>query len=190
MYRNKMSNTAIHKSKDKKRKGGAGAENEYARRLKSLDENEDVPLGRITKMLRADRFMVTYYDAAKRQVVEVQSGVVDRNIQRLKPSVGNYVVPVESGGKYEIYLVLNDEDARRRSKRIHSSILNMSSSGSSEFDDLGIEFTNEEAPEPEVKETEEEKKNKRDKVAKHVERVVRLEADASDGDGEVDVDNI
>lgn len=184
-----MPSKAIHKSKDKKRKGGAGAEYEYARRLQSLDESEDIPIGRITKMLRADRFMVTYYDAAKKQTVEVQTGVVDRNIQRLKPDVGNYVVPVESGrDRYEIYLVLTDEDARRRSERIPRSILNFSFTGSSQYEDVGIEFETDELPTSEAKKAEEEKKNKKDKIGKHVERVIREEVDGSDD--EVDVDNI
>lgn len=184
-----MPHAAIHKSKDKKRKGAAGAEHEYARRLQSLDENEDVPIGRITKMLRADRFLVTYYDATKKQTLEIQTGVVDRNIQRLKPDVGNYVVPVESGkGKYEIFLVLNDDDARRRSQRIPSSILNFTFTGTSTYDDVGIEFETDELPVAEAKAAEDAKKDKRDKVGKHVERVIRLEKDGSDDD--VDVDNI
>lgn len=163
---------AIHKSKEKKRKGGAGAENEYARRLQSLDENKDVPIGRITKMLRADRFMVTFYDTNKRQIIEVQAVVVDKNIQRLKPGVGHCVVPVESGkDKFEIYLVLNDEDARRRSDRIPKQILNVSFAGSSTNEDVGIEFETEDAVEV-SNQTEEEKRNKRDKIGKHVERVL------------------
>lgn len=188
-----MPHTAVHKSKDKKRKGGAGAENEYARRLQSLDENVDVPIGRITKMLRADRFMITYYDPVKKQLVEVQAGVVDRNIQRLKPDVGNYIVPVESGkDKYEIFTVLTDEDARRRSQRIHKNILNFSfTSSTTQSDDVGIEFeVEEQIPESESKQGEEVKYNKRDKVGKHVERVVREENDRVDGDDDVNVDDI
>ena len=185
-----MPNTAVHKSKDKKRKGAAGADIEYARRLQSLDENGDAPIGRITKMLRADRFMVTFYDADKKQIVEVQAGVVDRNVQRLKPDVGNYAVPVASGTKYEIFLVLRDEDARRRSERIHKSILNISPTGGDANDDVGIEFVDEEVPnEFEEKPGEPEKKNKRDKVGKHVDRVVREENDVGDDD-DVNVDDI
>jgi hypothetical protein len=180
----KMPHAAIHKSKDKKRKGNAGAENEYFRRLQSLDETEDTPIGRITKMLRADRFMVTFYDTSKKQTIEVQAGVVDRNIQRLKPSVGSYVIPVQAGSKYEIYLVLTDEDARRRSDRIPSSILNVTFTGTaSQYDDLGIEFEADDPPESETTATLEEKKAKKDKVGKHVERAVREEND-------VDVVNI
>ena len=169
-----MPHAAIHKSKEKKRKGGAGAENEYARRLTNLDENKDVPIGRITKMLRADRFLVTFYNTEKRQIIEVQAAVVDKNIQRLKPDVGHYVVPVESASeKYEIYLVLNDEDARRRSERIPKQILNVSFAGSATNEDVGIEFDSEEVIDPfAAKLTEEEKKSKRDKLGKHVERVL------------------
>ncbi len=185
-----MPNTAIHKSKDKKRKGAAGADIEYARRLQSLDENGDAPIGRITKMLRADRFMVTFYDVDKKQTVEVQAGVVDRNVQRLKPDVGNYVVPVASGTKYEIFLVLRDEDARRRSERIPKNILNISATGGEQADDCGIEFEEEEVPnEFEAKPGEPEKKNKKDKVGKHVERVIREENDGGDDD-DVNVDDI
>ena len=167
-----MPQVAIHKSKEKKRKGGAGAENEYARRLQNLDENKDTPIGRITKMLRADRFMVTFYDISKKQIIEVQAAVVDKNIQRLKPNAGHYVVPVEaSKEKFEIYLVLNDEDARRRSDRIPKQILNVSFAGSSTNDDVGIVFEAEDAVEV-SNETEEEKRNKRDKIGKHIERVL------------------
>lgn len=185
-----MPHAAVHKSKDKKRKGGAGAENEYARRLVNLDENKDVPIGRITKMLRADRFLVSFYDTAKKQTVEVQAGVVDRNVQRLKPDVGSYVVPVESGNKYEIYLVLSDEDARRRSERIPKNILNISFAGTAgQNDDVGIEFVDEEVEDPfATKPTEEEKRDKKDKASKHVERVVREENDR-DGD-DVNIDDI
>lgn len=183
-----MPHAAVHKSKDKKRKGNAGAENEYARRLQSLDENGDVPIGRITKILRADRFMVTFYDADKKQSVEVQASVVDRNILRLKPDLGNYVVPVLSGSNYEIFLVLSDEDARRRSSRIPKNILNFTFTGTTnQYEDVGIEFEAEELPESESKETEEEKRNKRDKVSKHVERLVREE---NDRDDDVNVDDI
>jgi len=184
LERSKMPPAAIHKSKDKKRKGGAGAENEYARRLQNLDENLDVPLGRITKMLRADRFLVSFYDTDKRQLVEVQASIVDRNIQRLKPEVGSCIVPVESGkDKYEIYLVLTEEDARRRTERIPKQLLNITTAGSSKDDDCGIEFEAEELIMPD-KETDQEKKDKRDKAAKHVERVIREEND------EVNVDDI
>ena len=184
-----MPHAAVHKSKDKKRKGNAGAEQEYARRLQSLDENADVTIGRITKILRADRFMVTFYDATKKQTIEVQASVVDRNIQRLKPDLGSYVVPVASGTKYEIFLVLSDEDARRRSTRIPKNILNFTFTGSTtQYEDVGIEFDAEDLPESELKETEEEKRNKRDKVSKHVERIVREENDRDDE--EVNVDDI
>ena len=186
-----MPSTAVHKSKDKKRKGAAGADIEYVRRLQSLDDSGEVPIGRITKMLRADRFMVTFYDAAKKQTVEVQAGVVDRNVQRLKPDVGSFVVPVESGNKYEIFLVLRDEDARRRSERIPKNILNVTFTGTpNQYDDVGIEFEADEASESEVKEGEAEKKNKRDKVGKHVERVVREENDVVEDTGDVNIDDI
>jgi hypothetical protein len=182
-----MPHAAIHKSKDKKRKGAAGAEQEYTRRLQSLDENEDVPIGRITKMLRADRFLVTFYDKSKKQTVEVQAGVVDRNIQRLKPDVGHYIVPVEAGNKFEIFLVLTDEDARRRSQRIPKNILNVTFTGTtSQYDDVGIEFEADDPPESETTGTQDEKKAKKDKVGKHVERVVREENDGED----VNIDDI
>lgn len=184
-----MPHAAVHKSKEKKRKGGAGAENEYARRLQSLDENEDVPIGRITKILRSDRFKVNFYDTSTKQTLEIEASVVDRNIQRLKPDLGNYVVPVPSGSKYEIFLVLTDEDARRRSERIPKSILNFTFTGSTnQYEDLGVEFADEELPEEEGKESEEQKKSKKDKVSKHVERVVREENDGVDD--EVNVDDI
>ena len=175
----KMPHAAVHKSKDKKRKGAAGAEFEYARRLQAVD-GDDVPIGRITKMLRADRFMVTFYDADKKQIVEVQAGVVDRNVQRLKPNLGSFIVPVESGkNKYEIFMVLSDEDARRRSDRVHKSILNFSyGGGSTEFADCGIDF---EADDDETssKTNEDDKTNKKDKVGKHVERVLLADEDVN-----------
>jgi ribosomal protein S25 len=186
----KMPHAAVHKSKEKKRKGAGGAENEYARRLQNLDENLDVPIGRITKMLRADRFLVSFYDIDKKQTIEVQAGVVDRNVERLKPNVGSYVVPVESGSKYEIYLVLSDEDARRRSERIPKNILNVSFTGTAnQNDDLGIEFVEEEVEDPfAAKPTGEDKKDKKDKGPKHVERVVREENDRDNE--EVNIDDI
>lgn len=173
-----MPHAAVHKSKDKKRKGAAGAEYEYARRLQAVDGDE-VPIGRITKMLRADRFMVTFYDAAKKQIVEVQAGVVDRNVQRLKPSVGSFIVPVESGkNKYEIFMVLSEEDARRRSDRVHKSILNFSyGGGSTELTECGIEFEAED--ETESKANEDEKTTKKDKIGKHVERVLLADEDVN-----------
>lgn len=187
-----MPHAAVHKSKEKKRKGAAGAEQEYARRLQSLDENEDVSIGRITKRLHTDRFMIAFYDLDKKQTVEVQANIVDRNIQRLRPDVGNYIIPVKQGSKFEIFLVLTDEDARRRSKRIPRNILNISFTGDSananaNDNDYGIEFEETGMPDPEEESgTQEERKAKKEKVSKHTARVIREENDTDD----VDVDEI
>ncbi len=185
-----MPHAAVHKSKQKsKSRSAGGVEYEYARRLHAVDEDEDVPIGRITKIENArDRAVITFYDAKKKQIVEVRAGIPDKNIQRLGPSVGSYIVPVESGkNKYEIFLILSDEDARRRTDRVHKSILNFSYGGGSSstiHDDCGIEFEAEEESKPE---STEEVKSKKDKVSKHTERLLREEVD--DGD-DVNVDDI
>ncbi len=181
---------AVHKSKQKsKSRSAGGVEYEYARRLQAVDEDEDVPIGRITKIENArDRAVITFYDANKKQLLEVRAGIPDKNIQRLGPSVGSYIIPVESSkNKYEIFLILKDEDARRRTDRVHKSILNFSYGGGSSstpHDDCGIEFV---ADEEEAKPVETEAvKAKKDKVSKHTERVLREEVD----DDDVNVDEI
>ena len=179
-----MPPAAVHKKNQKKRGGAEAALNEYARRLQAIDEDEDVPIGRITKMLRADRFMVTVYDAKKKHIVEVQAAVVDRNVLRLKPELGNFVVVAESGKNYEIFLVLTDADANQRPERIHKSILHYSVTGGGPDEDVGIEFDYDDKEEE--KEVAEDKKDKKDKVGKHVERVLRADVD----DDDVNVDAI
>lgn len=186
-----MSGKAVHKSQQKKGKSrsAGGAQYEYARRLQSLDENEDVPIGRITKIENArSRVVITFYDPEKKHVVETQASIPDKNIERLGPSVGSYIVPVQSGKNWEVFLILSDEDARRRSDRIHHKIQNISFGGGSNTEvDCGIEFVTEE-DEQKNDVQEEDKKNKKDKVSKHKDRVLRDEHD--DGDDDVDVDNI
>ena len=184
----KMPHSAVHKSKEKKKSKGADAStNEYVKRLRAIDEEEDIPIGRITKMLRADRFMVTIYNPKKKHVEEVQAAVVDRNVQRLKPDVGNFCVIAESGkDKYEIFLPITDSDARARSNRVHESLFRNSLTNAPSDADCGIEFDYSEE-ETETKEVQEEKKNKKDKVSKHVERLIR---DERDGDDDVNVDDI
>ena len=185
----KMPSAAVHKSKQKgKSRSAGGVEYEYARRIQALDEDEDVPIGRITKIENArNRVLVTFYDAAKKQVVEVKASIPDKNIERLGPSVGSFIVPVPSGKNWEIFLILSDEDARRRSSRIHKSILNFSFTGNSSADeDCGIEFVAEDEGKPEAESAEEDKKSKKEKLSKHVERVLRQEIN----DDDVDVDNI
>ena len=178
----KMPHAAVHKKNQKKRRGAEAALNEYTRRLQAIDEDDEVPIGRITKMLRADRFMVTIYDTKKKHIVEVQAAVVDRNVLRLKPDLGSFVVVAQSGKTHEIFLVLSDADANARPERIHKSILHYSVTSGAPDEDVGIEFDYEGLEEE--KDVAEDKKDKKDKVGKHVERVLRAEGD------EVDVDNI
>jgi len=177
-----MPHAAVHKKNQKKRRGAEAALSEYSRRLQAIDEDEDVPIGRITKILRADRFMVTIYDPKKKHIVEVQAAAVDRNVQRLKPDLGNFVVVVESGKTYEIFLVLTDADANTRPSRIHKSILHYSVTSGAPDADVGIEFDYDGLDEE--KEVGEDKKDKKEKVSKHVERVLRAD------DEEVNVDAI
>lgn len=185
-----MPQAAVHKSKDKKRKGAASAQNEYSRRLQAFDSDQEIPIGRIVKMLRFDRFLVTFWHEKKRQLLEVQAAVVDKNIERMKPQIGNLVVIVESGKDYEIYLPLKDTDAATRSSRIHKSIQNITSTGTTE-DDGGIVFDygdEEKVVDGVVVPATTENVAKKDKMGKHVERVVREENDEIDDD--VNVDNI
>lgn len=194
--RSKMPHAAVHKSREKKRKGADAPQNEYIRRLRAFDEDkgDGIFVGRITKMLRFDRFLTSIYHPEKRSILEVEAAVVDRNIEKLKPDVGSLVIIVESGRKYEIYLPLRAIDAASRSDRIHDTILN--SKSANQDDDVGIEFTYDD----------EEKKEetvatagatglvaKKDKVGKHTERVLREENDvtATNGaDDDVNIDDI
>ncbi len=185
-----MPHSAVHKSKDKKKSKGVDAStNEYAKRLRAIDEEEDIPIGRITKMLRADRFMVTIYNPKKKHMEEVQAAVVDRNVQRLKPDVGNFCVIAESGkDRYEIFLPMTESDARARSNRVHESLFRHTNGNGLSENDCGIEFAYDEV-EAETKEVQDDKKNKKDKVSKHTERLLRDEKDGVDDD-DVNVDDI
>ncbi len=176
-----MPHAAVHKSKQKsKSRSAGGVEYEYARRLQALDEDEDVPIGRITRIENArDRVVITFYDADKKQIVEVRAGILDKNIQRLGPSVGSFIVPVEaSKNKYEVFLILSDEDARRRKSRVHPTIQNMSYGGGSSAvtqEDCGIEIVADE--DEAATEEAEASKPRKEKVSKHVERILRQELD-------------
>lgn len=194
LYTYKMPPQAVHKSKDKKRRGAGASERDYSRRLQSLDGDTDIPIGRITKMLRFDRFMVAFWHEKKRQLLEVQAAVVDKNVERMKPKVGGLAAIVESGKEYEIYLPLTDTDAAIRSSRIHKSIQHTTSVAGGIDDDAGIEFDYGEegtpivegAPAAAVAAT-----DKKDKKDKHVERVLREENDGSGGEhDDVNVDDI
>lgn len=191
-----MPHAAVHKSREKKRKGADAPQNEYIRRLRSFDEDhgDGIFVGRIVKMLRFDRFLTTIYHPGKRSILEVEAAVVDRNIEKLKPDVGGLAIIVESGKKYEIYLPLRAMDAASRSQRIHETILN--SNSSTNDDDAGIEFAYDDdekkeedgapapAPGPGLV-------AKKDKVGKHTERVLREENDATNGgDDDVNIDDI
>ncbi len=190
-----MPHAAVHKSREKKRKGADAPQNEYIRRLRAFDEDkgDGIFVGRITKMLRFDRFLTSIYHPGKRSILEVEAAVVDRNIEKLKPDVGSIAIIVESGKKYEIYLPLRAVDAAARSDRIHDTILN--SKSANQDDDVGIEFAYDD----------EEKKEddgtaptvttglvaKKDKVGKHTERVLREENDTTTGgDDDVNIDDI
>lgn len=188
-----MPQPAVHKSKDKKRKGAEASGRDYSRRLQAFDEDPEIPIGRITKMLRFDRFMVTFWHAKKRQLMEVQAAVVDKNVERMKPQIGNLVVLVESGKEYEIYLPLRDADAVARSSRIHTSIQHTTKNGTEE--DVGIEFDYGDEATPEeatpATTTITQTVAKKDKATKHTERQLRDEKDASgDDDDDVNVDDI
>jgi hypothetical protein len=185
---------AVHKSKDKKRRGAESSGREYSRRLQSLDGDTDIPIGRITKMLRFDRFMVTFWHEKKRQLMEVQAAVVDKNVERMKPKVGGLAAIVESGKEYEIYLPLTDTDAAIRSSRIHKSIQHTTSVAGGIDDDAGIEFDYGEEGTPIVEGAPAAgvpaATDKKDKKDKHVERVLREENDGSGGEHDVNVDDI
>lgn len=189
-----MPQPAVHKSKDKKRKGAEASGRDYSRRLQDLDEDPDIPIGRITKMLRADRYIVSFWHAKKKQLMEVQAAVVDRNVERMKPQIGNYVAVVESGSHYEIFLPLKDADASHRNFRIHRLIQNTSTTAGGPEDDAGIEFDygDEGVPvEGAAVVTATGTVAKKDKATKHTERQLREENDGSGGDDEdVNVDDI
>ncbi len=179
-----MPHGAIHKKKDKQRKGPEAADSEYRRRLTNFDLEpfEDIIVGRITKMERFNRFIVNIYHPQKKCVLDVQAAVIDKNVSRMKPAIGNLAIIVESGTTYEIYLPFTDADAKSRSNRIHPAIYR--SGATEEEDDAGIEFASDEEGETKEEEKAVENKAKRDKVSKHVERVVREEND------EVNIDDI
>jgi len=192
-----MPQPAVHKSKDKKRKGAEASGRDYSRRLQDLDGDEEIPIGRITKMLRADRFMVTFWHAKKRQLMEVQAAVVDRNVERMKPQIGALAAIVESGSHYEFFLPLKDADASARNSRIHRLIQNTSTTAGGADDDCGIEFDYGEEGKPlegtSTAPTASGPVNvaKKDKVSKHTERLLREENDGSGGDDDdVNVDDI
>jgi hypothetical protein len=192
-----MPHAAVHKSKDKKRKGADAPLAEYRRRLRAFDEgqnenDEPVYVGRISKMLRFDRFNVTIWHPAKKQIMDVQASVVDKNVEKMKPDVGGLAIVVESGRNFEIYLPLKEADGAARSSRIHATILK-SNQSSNDNNDTGIEF---DYGEEEVKVEDATIAAtpglvaKKDKVGKHVERVVREENDNVDGGDDVNIDDI
>lgn len=184
-----MPQPAVHKSKDKKRKGAEASGRDYSRRLQSLDEDLEIPIGRITKMLRFDRFMVTFWHIQKKQVMEVQAAVVDKNVERMKPQIGNYVAVVQSGKDYEIYLPLKDADASFRNFRIHRLIQSTSTTPGGPEDDVGIEFDYGKEGE-DNEDTLATNVAKKDKAAKHTERVLREENDGGEDEDDVNVDDI
>lgn len=192
-----MPHAAVHKSREKKRKGADAPQNEYIRRIRAFDEDHEdgIFIGRITKMLRFDRFLVSIYHNGKRSILEVEAAVVDRNIEKLKPDVGSLAIIVESGKKYEIYLPLRDADISARKTRIHPSILN--SGSTTQDDDCGLEFDREGEDEAEDKPAEGTPVTtgpalvaKKDKVGKHTERLLREENDRGGDDDDVNVDDI
>ena len=186
-----MPQPAVHKSKDKKRKGAAGAEYAYKRSLQDLDEalnkEEEIIFGRITKKLRYDHFNASIYIPSKKNTLEIQVNVPYKNTDRLKTDVGNYVVVVQEGKRYEVFLTLSDDDVRSRKNRIHDS-LHRQSVNNSTPDDCGIEFTNEDDEQETSQDNTEEKKSKKDKTSKHKERILIDGTEEEDDD--VDVDNI
>lgn len=187
-----MPHGAIHKKKDKQRKGPEAADAEYRRRLTNfdLDAFEDIILGRITKMERFNRFLVTIYHPVKKCIMEVKAAVIDKNVSRMKPGIGSLVIVTESGSTYEIYMPIAESDIKSRSHRIHPTILKFQSSTETE-DDGGIEFaSDDESTEADDGANKEQKpaeiKAKKDKVGKHVERLLREENDGADDDVNID----
>jgi hypothetical protein len=183
-----MPSQAVHKRQEKnKRKGASAVANTYKHLLKAVDEDEEVIFGRITKVNRRDQFNVTIYDPTKKHLMEVQANVPYRNIDRLRTNLGDYVVVVQEGRKFEIFLPLAEEDVRPRKHRIHESLQKFSTTGvDASADSCGIEFDYGNEEEAELK-VEDDKKSKKEKLSKHVERAMRQE---QDGDDDVNVDDI
>ena len=187
-----MPHQAVHKSKDKKKSRSAnGVELAYTRNLqdldKALDNEEEILFGRITKKYNNSRFNANIYIPSKKNTLEIQVNIPYQTNCKLRTDIGNYVIVVQEGKRYEVFLTLSDEDARARKHHIHDSLRH--SVNTTEADDCGIEFTYEDDEQKSTPQVEEDKKSKKDKAGKHKERVL-LEGNEVDDDDDVDVDNI
>jgi translation initiation factor IF-1 len=92
---------------------GNEAAKQYNKRMISiLNEDTDAIFARVSKVLCSDRFIVNFYDKAKKQMVEVQAAAVDKKMKRLKVSLGDTIVIATSGKTYEVVIVLSPKQVQ------------------------------------------------------------------------------
>jgi translation initiation factor IF-1 len=135
------------KNMKKLSKGNEAARLYNKKMVAVLNEDADAIFARVNKVLCSDRFVVHFYDKAKKQTTEVQAAAVDKKVKRMKVNLGDYVVVATSGKTYEVAILLSAKQVQDyvSQGRIHRSIADSSPENAA-----GVEFDYSEEEEEEV----------------------------------------